>query len=88
MKWFLLLPPLFLFFVRYALVLIGRGVMFAHAEYEDWDETFHETYRSCCLATDLKTATPFAVVGLRFLALAIWRPRHERHLKNQSHRNL
>lgn len=88
MKWFLPCLALLFFFVSFALVVIGRGVTFTHGGYEEWDEAFDTAYRECCLATDLKTAAPFAAVGLCFLLLAIWRSHHERRLKNQSHCNL
>ena len=71
MRWFLLISGLVLVFVSWAIVQLGKGVLFTYSEYEVWDDAFLSDYKACCLLTDLRSAAPFALIGIVLISLAV-----------------
>ena len=73
MKWIALVSGMLLIFAAWLIVQVGKGVLFTHSGFEEWDDTFLATYRDCCLATDLRMAAPFGLLGVALLGLAAWK---------------
>ena len=72
MKWFALFFGLALIIAAWLIVQIGKGVLFTHSGFEEWDDSFLAAYRECCLITDLRTAAPFGILGIAMLSFAAW----------------
>ena len=73
MRWLFVMTGSILFFASWAIVQVGKGVLFTQSEYEQWDDLFLSDYRACCFLIDLKTAAPFALVGFILLVLGAWK---------------
>ncbi|MBV6635361.1 MAG: hypothetical protein KI788_05605 [Mameliella sp.] len=73
MKWIALVFGMIFIIAAWLIVQVGKGVLFAHSGFKEWDETFLSTYRECCLITDLRTAAPLGFLGVATLAFAAWK---------------
>lgn len=73
MKWIALILGIALVVAAWLIVQLGKGVLFTHSRFEEWDETFLTLYRDCCLVTDLRSAAPFGLLGIALLAFSAWK---------------
>ncbi|WP_421702666.1 hypothetical protein [Aliiroseovarius sp.] len=73
MKWVSLTFGIVSFLAGWATVQIGKGVAFTHGNFTVWNDAFLDGYNSCCLLTDLRTATPFFLLGTGLIAFSLWR---------------
>ncbi|KIC38833.1 hypothetical protein RA27_18235 [Ruegeria sp. ANG-R] len=73
MKWIALIFGIVLIIAAWLIVQVGKGVLFTHSGFEEWDDTFLAAYSDCCLMTDLRTAAPLGLLGLAMLSFAAWK---------------
>lgn len=73
MIWIALVSGMLLIFAAWLIVQVGKGVLFTHSSFEEWDDTFLAAHRDCCLVTDLRTAAPFGLLGVALLGFAAWK---------------
>ncbi len=73
MKWIALIIGISFIIAAWLIVQVGRGVLFTHSGFEEWDDTFWATHRDCCLMTDLRPAAPLGLFGIAMLGFAAWK---------------
>ncbi|WP_416558539.1 hypothetical protein [Phaeobacter sp. JH20_02] len=73
MKWIVLVCGILLIFAAWLIVQVGKGVFFTHSGFAEWDEELLAAYRECCFMTDLRSAVPFALLGLVLLGFVAWK---------------
>jgi len=75
MEWIFLILGLLFIVLSLIVLQVGMGVFYTHNNHESWDSSFFSNYKSCCLLIDLRTRAPFAILGVAFLRLTIWKLR-------------